>query len=241
MSQSESDASDLNDDTTRYATSDTFLTRAIPLTFTRSAFDVINTVGKLHIRQIIVARTPVFMNSLTAPIVDFANAYFTNPVTHEKQFFHLFALLVLEGTAKQVRIEKLETVSMKLVDAVFLCRTDTHCATMCVEPPGIIIDQSLNELLLKMTHAMGPEKFHNYNAIQNNCQDFIIALLSQATTTTIPLEMYKFIKQDLTQLDQLILVKPLKYAMELITDAANLGRRWLPRFLGGSQSFVRYL
>eukprot|EP00952_Eustigmatos_sp_NYUAD-ZCMA_P007212 30629-Eustigmatos_ZCMA.PRE.1 len=53
---------------------------------------------------------------------------------------------------------------------------------------------TIQQLIDKTRDTMGPTKFSNYSASQNNCQDFIMSIL-QANDLLTP-ELTEFIKQD---------------------------------------------
>ena len=57
-------------------------------------------------------------------------------------------------------------------------------------PPNL----TLNGMLEKTRRQMGDEKFFTYNAVSNNCQDFLLAFLQSSNIGTP--ENYTFVKQD---------------------------------------------
>ena len=63
-------------------------------------------------------------------------------------------------------------------------------------PPNI----TLNTLLENTKKRMGDEKFFTYNAVSNNCQDFLLAFLQSNNLGSH--ENYTFVKQDTEKLSK---------------------------------------
>ena len=99
------------------------------------------------------------------------------------KMFHLFVVCHLRG-GETVRIEKNERISIKMGGVPSAAET--------VEVPS---NQSTVDMMFeKARKSMGDHRFFQYNAFENNCQDFILGLLS--AVGTVPAEARTFIKQD---------------------------------------------
>ena len=71
-------------------------------------------------------------------------------------------------------------------------RNDKHTERQEIQniPSGL----TLNNLLENTKQKMGKKKFFTYNAVSNNCQDFLLAFLQSNNLGNEP--NYTFIKQD---------------------------------------------
>jgi len=105
------------------------------------------------------------------------------------QLYHLYLWIVVEG--KNITLEKNEVITMD-IDASVRNGSDT----MKVPLPD---DRTLtlNELMAN-TEAMMKQKFLKYSAKDNNCQDFVIAVLKSNGLGDE--SIYAFVKQDTTGL-----------------------------------------
>ena len=100
--------------------------------------------------------------------------------------FHLYMLVRL-SSGKQLLIEKNERINI------------TDNASKGIDSESITISlggysPTLDQFLNKAREQMGDHKFFQYNARDNNCQDFLLGIL-QANELLDP-EVTKFIKQD---------------------------------------------
>lgn len=99
------------------------------------------------------------------------------------QMYHLFVVCHLRG-GETVRIEKLERISIKMGGV------PSGAETVTVPSNQSTVDMMFE----KARKSMGDHAFFQYNAFSNNCQDFILGLLS--AVGTVPAEARTFIKQN---------------------------------------------
>jgi hypothetical protein len=78
---------------------------------------------------------------------------------------------------------------------------------------------TIQELIDKTRERMGPERFSNYNPATNNCQDFILAILT-AINASNP-QLTAFIKQDAQQ----IYAKMPRFVSKFSELATDIGAR----------------
>ena len=104
------------------------------------------------------------------------------------KFFHLGIVLTLEG-GKQLLLEKNAKPSF---DESFKDTKDTEYKG----PITISGQPTLNQFISKTVDKMGKYGFTNYDALDNNCQKFILSLL-EANGSLTP-DLKNFIYQDIT-------------------------------------------
>ncbi len=106
--------------------------------------------------------------------------------------FHLYAVATLnDGTL--VKWEKNEEINIDTIKAI--PTVDNNFKFICEMPKQQL---TFNSMFNKTISKIGKEKFYNYNALTNNCQNFIYDNLSLNGFTQTGLK--DFIIQDLTQL-----------------------------------------
>jgi hypothetical protein len=108
------------------------------------------------------------------------------------KFFHLGIVLQLEG-GKQLLLEK------NAKPAFSESFTDTK-DTEYMAPVNIAGQPTLNEFIQRTVDKMGKYGFTNYDALDNNCQKFILSLLEANGSLTPALK--SFIYQDITGIVQ---------------------------------------
>jgi hypothetical protein len=108
------------------------------------------------------------------------------------KFFHLGIVLQLEG-GKQLLLEK------NAKPAFSESFTDTK-DTEYMAPVNIAGQPTLNEFIQRTVDKMGKYGFTNYDALDNNCQKFILSLLEANNSLTPALK--NFIYQDITGIVQ---------------------------------------
>lgn len=108
------------------------------------------------------------------------------------KFFHLGIVLQLEG-GKQLLLEK------NAKPAFSESFTDTK-DTEYMAPVNIAGQPTLNEFIQRTVDKMGKYGFTNYDALDNNCQKFILSLLEANGSLTPALR--SFIYQDITGIVQ---------------------------------------
>ena len=148
---------------------------------------IIKAVGDIPITSIQIVRTPV--QSILIKILNaLSGGRFKQKLseTPYNKLYHLFIIATLND-GKKVSLEKNEVINM-----------DTGADTRggeTMDMSNIPSDLTINKLLQAGLEVQG-NKFYDYSAYDNNCQDFIIAITSKIATP----EEKTFIKQDVKQL-----------------------------------------
>jgi len=148
---------------------------------------IIKAVGDIPITSIQIVRTPV--QSILIKILNaLSGGRFKKKLdeTPYNKLYHLFIIATLNDGQK-VSLEKNEVINM-----------DTGANTRggeIMDMSNIPSDLTINKLLQAGLEVQG-NKFYDYSAYDNNCQDFIIAITSKIATP----EEKLFIKQDVKQL-----------------------------------------
>ena len=148
---------------------------------------IIKAVGDIPITSIQIIRTPV--QSILIKILNaLSGGRFEKKLseTPYNKLYHLFIIATLND-GKKVSLEKNEVINM-----------DTGANTRggeIMDMSNIPSDLTINKLLQAGLEVQG-NKFYDYSAYDNNCQDFIIAITSKIATP----EEKSFIKQDVKQL-----------------------------------------
>jgi uncharacterized cupin superfamily protein len=101
-------------------------------------------------------------------------------------FFHLALVLTLEG-GKNVIVEKNDVVN---ISTEYQTNKDTQIMDVPLKGKSI----TLNELLNKTRERLGDKKYFEYDALSDNCQKYIQALLTDANLINPDID--KFIYQD---------------------------------------------
>ena len=160
------------------------------LQYSSSAQQVLDTAGNKKISKDFIKRSPV-PKLLTGALSAFSMGKFGKRMYRNfDELFHLYCEVVLENV-KTILVEKNERINIQKIS-----RNESNTETQEVTnvPPNL----TLNTLLNKTKAYMGDKKFFTYNAVSNNCQDFILAFL-QSNSLGTP-ENYAFVKQDTEQL-----------------------------------------
>ncbi len=130
--------------------------------------DILEKVGEKYITGITIGRTPV-SGLLTGALSLFSMGKFGKRL--EKNFdelFHLFVILTLEDGTK-VSLEKNEVINMDINPS--LKRPDQESK---IVDNNKIPYLTINVMLFNTKKFMG-NKYFNYDAANNNCQDYIVA------------------------------------------------------------------
>ena len=125
------------------------------------------------------------------------------------KLYHLFCIVTLE-TGTKIILEKNEAINMKTVTSYNPKNTQYEEATYI--PSGL----TFKELLDNGQKIQG-KKWFVYNAVSNNCQDYIIALLKGSSILTKQLQ--DFIKQDVKTLFETL--PGTKKVMDVVTGIGN--------------------
>lgn len=151
-----------------------------------NAREVIKLYGNTPIKSISINRTPVnkiLLGALNVASLGDFNKNLAN-LPYDK-LYHLDIVLTLEN-GKQIKVEKNEVIN---IDTNIKHNNKTESKQLSFTPVGI----TLNKLLEGAKKIQG-NKFYNYSAYNNNCQDFIMSLLKGSNIGNE--QDYNFIKQD---------------------------------------------
>lgn len=133
--------------------------------------------------------TPVFEKALNALSLGTWNKM-KSEAGYDK-FFHLALIATVEGS-KNIVIEKTEVVNLS---TSYNTQQDTEVMDVPITRPI-----TLNEMIAKTQEEMGTEKFYAYDAFQNNCQMFVIAVLK--SVGLLDDKINKFVFQDVSELSR---------------------------------------
>jgi len=153
--------------------------------FAPSVRNLLKKYGNNMVQEMTVGRTPVASGITTAINIVSQGGFKKNQdeLKYER-LFHLFVNLRLEGNIK-LRLEKNEVIT--------LSDGWNKEAEGQYEPIDVNKQVSLGQLLTNTKNQMGPQ-FFSYDSASNNCQDFILNVLTSnglGNDTN-----YAFIKQD---------------------------------------------
>ena len=161
-----------------------------------SSRDTVSRVGDIPITNIYVYRKPIF-SSIT---------YLGNLLTKGKlnsamkglnydNLFHLYMIVVLK-TGQLVIIQKNEVIDVSMVSPSRLVEDsdyDYKEVSLLLRP-----DLTIKKLLENTKLLMGDKLYTDYDARDNNCQIFILAILQSNGLITD--ELYDFIYQDIKKI-----------------------------------------
>jgi hypothetical protein len=154
--------------------------------YPRKVQNFLNAHSREKMTDIRVCRRPLGSNM--NKVLDFISGGALTAAKKKEKFdslFHLYLSFKLGG--KRVILDKQSNITIKFSE-------ETCADSMPVAPKDI----TLKEFLEKGRKRAGDEKFFPYNALSNNCQDFLWNLLVANKMSTPAL--IKFIKQDVEQL-----------------------------------------
>jgi hypothetical protein len=150
---------------------------------------IIDKYGEYKIKNIKVGRTP--LPSVLTKVLNVVSLGGFNKLLDKSPYdklFHLFVVITLSnGSVIKILLEKNETLNMKVVSNY------NPKGAEYMEVTNIPSDLTLNDLLNGVRKKQGGDLF-KYNAIYNNCQDFILDLLKGSSLSNNNLQ--NFIKQD---------------------------------------------
>ena len=131
----------------------------------------------------------------------FVNVITDNKISEFKKqvgvddLFHLFMIATLDD-GRLIRIEKNSEIDVKLLSSMPKVNNDNM---LNINIPTPI---TVNDLLNNTKNKIGDRLFWDYNAMTNNCQDFLYNVLYTNGYESINPLMKSFIKQDLTKLSK---------------------------------------
>jgi len=160
---------------------------------------IINKYGEYKIKNIKVGRTP--LPSILTKVLNVVSLGGFNKLLDKSPYdklFHLFIIITLSnGSVIKILLEKNETLNMKVVSNTGSAPYDGGV----YNPKGaeyIEVSKIPNNLtfadLINGARKLQGSNFFKYNALYNNCQDFIIDVLKGSNILNESLR--SFIKQD---------------------------------------------
>ena len=181
---------------------------------------ILNRFGNEIIQEITLKRNPV-QELLTGTLSVLSLGKFGERM--EKSFDELFHLYmeILTNTGKRILLEKNERINMELNPKE---RPNTTIEKVSNIPPNLTINQ-----MLERTKQFMGSQFFQYDARNNNCQDFIVSVLKSNGIGT-EREIH-FIKQDTDRL-----FKGLNVLGKIAHTATELGERANIALQGGKLS-----
>ena len=151
--------------------------------------------GDKQITGITIIREPIkqYVNILTniitlGEIDKYKNTYNIN------ELFHLYMIVSLND-GSFIRVEKNEEIDIEKVNSI--PQLDSKFVYVCKLPSNNL---TLNILLNKTLNTIGQARYFKYDALNNNCQNYLYNILSTNGFNSINPDMKQFIIQDLTQL-----------------------------------------
>ena len=151
--------------------------------------------GDKQITGITIIREPIkqYVNILTniitlGEIDKYKNTYNIN------ELFHLYMIVSLND-GSFIRVEKNEEIDIEKVNSI--PQLDPKFVYVCKLPSNNL---TLNILLNKTLNTIGQARYFKYDALNNNCQNYLYNILSTNGFNSINPDMKQFIIQDLTQL-----------------------------------------
>lgn len=150
------------------------------------ARQVIKEYGTKLITHIDIGRTPV-QKALTESLNILSMGSFNKKLndTPYDRLFHLYLIVTLEG-GKKIRIEKNEVIN---VSTNLNIKPNAETKSLSFAKGGVTLNQ-----LLEGGKKIQGSRYFDYSAYNNNCQDFILALLKGSGIGNE--QDYNFIKQD---------------------------------------------
>jgi hypothetical protein len=160
--------------------------------YSNQAKRVLNNESNILIKQITIKRAPV-SGVLTGALDVFSMGKFGKRMLKNfDELFHLFIEISLDN-GKRLNVEKNERINIEYAGKE---RPKTESRIINNIPQ----DLTIKSMLDKAKERMGIDKFFAYNAVNNNCQDFIMALLQSSNVGNQ--DDYNFVKQDTQYLFQ---------------------------------------
>jgi hypothetical protein len=171
---------------------------------------LIDRYGSQAITHVSIGRTP--LPKLLTSILNIVSLGQFQSIMKQSPYdklYHLFCIITLSSGVK-ILLEKNEAINMKVVSSYNPKNTEYINATYI--PSGL----TFKELLDNGQKIQG-KKWYVYNAVSNNCQDFLIAVLKGSSILTKQLQ--DFIKQDVKSLFDTLPIS--KKIVDVATDIGN--------------------
>lgn len=150
------------------------------------ARQIIKEYGTKLITHIDIGRTPV-QKALTESLNILSMGSFNKKLndTPYDRLFHLYLIVTLDG-GKKIRIEKNEVIN---ISTNLNIKPNAETKSLSFASGGVTLNQ-----LLEGGKKIQGSRYFDYSAYNNNCQDFILALLKGSGIGNE--QDYNFIKQD---------------------------------------------
>lgn len=185
---------------------------------TNESNNVLQQIGNKKIESISVIRTPV-QKTLVNVLDALSFGYFKSLMdTHGfDKFFHLALLIMVDG--KYVVVEKLAEIN---VSFNYKTAYNETSETLKIDNSNIP-NLTINEMLEKTKNFMGETKFYDYHAFTNNCQNFIMSVLTANNLQND--EIKDFVFQDIEALHK-ELEKKASYLSPFTKFTTRMGAFW---------------
>ena len=167
--------------------------------------------GGEKIKSIMIKRTPV--SRLLTKTLSTVSSEFGKRLKESNfdELFHLYLEVVVEPSGKKIYIEKNEVI------AIHLSQGKKRPHEEMIKIASVPSDLTLDTMINRTKQSMGA-KFFTYSANNNNCQDFLVAIMrSNKIGTSADLA---FIKQDTGYL-----FKNLPYLRKFPNTLTTIGSR----------------
>lgn len=182
--------------------------------FTDAQKKLLERYGNLPITSIQIGRTPLpYLMTAVLNIVSLGMFKKLMKASPYDRLYHLFSVVTVEGGARLL-VEKNQTINIRGAPSKFPSNTEYIDVPIRGNPVNPTL--TLSDMLKQSKNAVGSKKFFSYDAIKNNCQDFLIGLLQHSGLLTG--ELTGFIKQDVETL-----FSKLKYLQPVINTATGIG------------------
>lgn len=178
--------------------------------FTDAQKKLLERYGNLPITSIQIGRTPLpYLMTTVLNIVSLGMFKKLMKASPYDRLYHLFAVVTVDG-GDRLLIEKNQSINIRGAPYKFPSNTEY------INVPLRGNQVTLGDMLKRSKDAVGSKRFFSYDAIKNNCQDFLIGLLQHSGLLTG--ELTGFIKQDVATL-----FSKLKYLQPVINTATGIG------------------
>lgn len=160
--------------------------------FKPSMRTLLENIGDIPIKSIQIARTPL-RKEINFIIKSLKKKSYKGTPLHDK-LFHLFAIITLDRDNGSFILEKNQDINLVKLPKKPIKYIQIYQGTIYFNE-GLTINKMLNETLDKV----GAYTLYDYDAIERNCQKFIMDLL-ESNDIKINQALKSFIKQDVNNL-----------------------------------------
>ena len=175
--------------------------------------NLLDQFGQKRIVKAVIKRTPV-SGVLTGALNVFSAGKFGERMYKNfDDLFHLFIEFRLDN-GPEMRLEKNARISLSKAGSKDAPNTESQNIGVDNLPPGLTLDLIID----RTRNYMGEKKFYEYSAKDNNCQDFIVAVLKANNMGNE--QDIVFVKQNTKQL-----FKDLPYLRKLSNTVTETGQK----------------